>query len=59
MHNKLPKLVSPTSFVGKIAQFVVFVTHLNKILRYFVYKYGFSPESLICVGSGDNPQVYK
>ena len=42
--KKLPRLASGRVIAGKIA-------------RYFVERYGFSPECLVGIGSGDNPQT--
>ncbi len=44
LRRKLPELVAPDTIVGKIA-------------RYFVEKYGFSPDCRVVAGSGDNPQA--
>lgn len=43
VRSRLPELASPVDLAGTIA-------------RYFVDRYRFSPECLINVGSGDNPQ---
>ena len=43
LEYKLPRIQAPDSFAGNIA-------------KYFVEKYGFSPECKVLVGSGDNPQ---
>ncbi|MFH1550456.1 MAG: FGGY family carbohydrate kinase, partial [Planctomycetota bacterium] len=42
--DKLPRLASGTSLVGRIA-------------GYFVERYGFNPRCKIAIGSGDNPQA--
>jgi xylulokinase len=44
LRSKLPPIVAPDQIVGNIA-------------RYFLKKYGFSPNCKITAGSGDNPQA--
>ena len=44
LRRKLPDLIKPDTIVGGIT-------------RYFVDKYGFSPDCRIAAGSGDNPQT--